>query len=312
MIHHIVFANNVANGCGSGGFQASPVNGYSVDYWAVVGNIAYNSAQNGQYECASAINNNYLQNYDTLPGTHVYVAGNFAWDTFDPNPCNGGTPTDGEGIDIANNNTHSYTGQTVVENNLMFWNGGRGVLIGDDPTGNIYVRFNTSYGSNLDTNQNYFGCAEIAGVANSNTQVYYNLVSTSQANGCGSHPIYAFSEQNGDGTNTFYNNWGYAQNGQPTLVYESGSFAFGPNNTFQNPEFANPPSSNPGPPNCSSFASVPACMATIIADFQPTAGASAYGRQPVESGSVSDPLFPQWLCNVNLPKGLVTMGCLSQ
>src|SRR5580700_6142100 len=54
--------------------------------------------------------NNYFQNYDTLPGTHVYVAGNFAWDNFDPNPCNGGTPTDGEGIDIANNNTYSYTG----------------------------------------------------------------------------------------------------------------------------------------------------------------------------------------------------------
>jgi hypothetical protein len=53
-------------------------------------------------------------------------------------------------------------------------------------------------------------------------------------------------------------------------------------------------------------------MGTIIADFQPTTGASAYGYQTPASGNVSDPLFPKWLCNVNLPKGLVTMGCLSQ
>jgi Abnormal spindle-like microcephaly-assoc'd, ASPM-SPD-2-Hydin len=312
MIHHIVFANNVANGCGGGGFQASPVNGYSVDYWAVVGNIAYNSTQNGQYECSAAINNNYFQNYDTLPGTHVYVAGNFAWDNFDPNPCNGGTPTDGEGIDIANNNTYSYTGQTVVENNLTFFNGRDGVLIAEDPTGAIYVVYNTSYGSNLAPNQNYFGCAEIGIVASSNTSIYSNLVETSQANGCGSNPIYAYSVQNGDGTNQVYNNWGWALNSQPTLIYDSGSFAFG-SNTFTNPAFTSAPSSTPVAPSCGSYASVPACMATLIADFVPTAsGASAYGRQPVESGSVSDPLFPQWLCNVNLPEGLVTMGCLSQ
>src|SRR6202043_725660 len=37
--------------------------------------------------------------------------------------------------------------------------------------------------------------------------------------------------------------------------------------------------------------------------------AKAYGYQVPSTTSVSDPLFPQWLCNVNLPAGLVTMGC---
>jgi hypothetical protein len=199
-----------------------------------------------------------------------------------------------------------------VENNLTFFNGRDGVLIAEDPTGAIYVVYNTSYGSNLAPNQNYFGCAEIGIVASSNTSIYSNLVETSQANGCGSNPIYAYSVQNGDGTNQVYNNWGWALNSQPTLIYDSGSFAFG-SNTFTNPAFTSAPSSTPVAPSCGSYASVPACMATLIADFVPTAsGASAYGRQPVESGSVSDPLFPQWLCNVNLPEGLVTMGCLSQ
>jgi hypothetical protein len=53
-------------------------------------------------------------------------------------------------------------------------------------------------------------------------------------------------------------------------------------------------------------------MTTVIANFTPTAaGAGAYGYQIPSSASVYDPLFPQWLCNVNLPSGLVTMGCVT-
>jgi hypothetical protein len=51
-------------------------------------------------------------------------------------------------------------------------------------------------------------------------------------------------------------------------------------------------------------------MSTVIANFTPTnAAAMAYGYQVPSSTPVYDPLFPQWLCNVNLPSGLVTMGC---
>jgi hypothetical protein len=53
-------------------------------------------------------------------------------------------------------------------------------------------------------------------------------------------------------------------------------------------------------------------MATVIANFTPTAAAAkAYGYQTPSTSSTSDPLFPQWLCNVNLPAGLITMGCVS-
>jgi hypothetical protein len=51
-------------------------------------------------------------------------------------------------------------------------------------------------------------------------------------------------------------------------------------------------------------------MATVIANYTPTvAAAKAYGYQQPSSTSVSDPLFPKWLCSVNLPAGLVTKGC---
>jgi hypothetical protein len=69
----------------------------------------------------------------------------------------------------------------------------------------------------------------------------------------------------------------------------------------------------PGAPSCGSASSVPNCMADVIANFTPTtAAAKAYGYQIPISGNMYDPLFPQWLCNVNLPAGLVTMGCLAQ
>jgi hypothetical protein len=55
---------------------------------------------------------------------------------------------------------------------------------------------------------------------------------------------------------------------------------------------------------------VPACMASVIANFTPTNSAVVgYGYQIPSPNQDYDLLFPQWLCNVSLPSGLVTMGC---
>jgi len=44
-------------------------------------------------------------------------------------------------------------------------------------------------------------------------------------------------------------------------------------------------------------------MATVIANFKPTtAAAQPYGYQVPSTVPNSDPLFPQWLCNVNLSR----------
>ena len=46
--------------------------------------------------------------------------------------------------------------------------------------------------------------------------------------------------------------------------------------------------------------------------FTPTvAAAKKYGYQVPSSVSIYDPLYPQWLCGVTLPSGLVTPGCLT-
>lgn len=54
-IHHIIFANNIANGCGKAGFEASTNGSAGVDYFAVVGNIVYGAAA-GSSLCESGIN----------------------------------------------------------------------------------------------------------------------------------------------------------------------------------------------------------------------------------------------------------------
>lgn len=77
-----------------------------------------------------------------------------------------------------------------------------------------------------------------------------------------------------------------------------------------NPSLTSP--AVPPAPSCGSSSSVPNCMATVITNFTPTTGGTTtYGYQTPSGTATFDPLFPQWLCNVNLPAGLVTSGCAS-
>lgn len=309
-IHHIIFANNVANGCEGGGFNSANYGSVSGDYLAFVGNIAYNTAH-GNGACDSAFSAYEPAQSDNLPGTHIYISGNFTWKNFDGDPCNNGGPTDGEGVILDTLSALGYAAQVVVQNNIVFLNGGKGIQTYLNSSAKIYIRSNTIYGNNGDTNQNYTNCGDLNISNSSLVDESYNLVATNSASGCGGNLIYAVSVLSGDGTDSVYNNFAFGANGQNSIASASGTFAFGPNNTLgTNPGFANPV--NPGAPNCGSASNVPNCMGAVISNFIPTtAAAKGYGYQVPTAPQTSDPLFPQWLCNVNLPAGLVTMGCVS-
>ena len=329
-IHHIIFANDVANGCTGGGpGSGNASTTASVDYLAIVGNIAYNAVA-GNGECYQGISIYQPIASDTLPGTHIYIAGNFSWDNVEPDPCAGGTPTDGEGIALDTLNglqggLPAYAQQVVVDNNIAVFNGSNGVALtgSGNSLAHVYLRNNTTYGNMTDANQNVAsGCGQInlSGYPDSSTTyavsftlAYANLAvpSGSTEPACGSNPAYAFTVYNGNGTDFVYNNLGYSAAGNNTLITGSTGFAYGPNNTFGvNPSFANPV--NPPAPSCGSSTSVPNCMATVIANFKPTnTAAKSSGYQIPSTVSRYDPLFPQWLCNVNLPAGLVTPGCVT-
>jgi hypothetical protein len=317
-IHHIIFANNVANGCQQGGFTTfNSGTTASADYIAIIGNIAYNAAQNGN-ECYSGISIYQPIQLDSLPGTHIYLAGNFSYGNLDANPCAGGTSTDGEGLifdtfDFSHGGGTPYIQQAVAENNILVNNGGRGIEVLNNSVGTlhagIYVTQNTSWGNLTDPNQNYTGCGEVTLESVSDTQVFGNLISTKSATGCGANVIYALSVAGADPTDSVDSNFAFGYNGNITYLSNSGTFAYGSKNILgTDPDFSNP--TIPGAPNCQGAANVTSCMASLIADFAPAApSAEGFGYQLPSSTPSSDPLFPQWLCNVTLPSGLVTLAC---
>ena len=319
-VHHIIFANDIANGCSNGGFSSS--NGgrslsASFDFIAYVGNIAYNSTFGGA-GCTSGFNIYQPLPFGTIPGTHIYIAGNFAWDNFDPNPCAGGRPTDGNGIildtlDGSQGGLKAYTQQIVVEDNFTLLNGGRGIEVGGggNTAAPVYIVHNTIYGNNRDKNQNNFDCGEIYLDRTRLTQTSSNLIATGSVTGCGSYNAFAMAVTNADTTDLIDNNFLFGLNGHFIVSANNGAFTFDPNNILgTDPRFLN--SVDPGPPSCASYSSVSACMAPVIANFSPSKiAANGYGYRMASNAAVHDPLFPQWLCIVGLPEGLVTMGCLT-
>lgn len=87
-IAFVAFINNVAANCplvgfGSDGFGGSLSS--SVDEFAVVGNIAFNTATSGDF-CGSSFGANVPVNVNALAGTHIYFAQNFGFASIN-SPC---------------------------------------------------------------------------------------------------------------------------------------------------------------------------------------------------------------------------------
>jgi hypothetical protein len=316
-IHHIIMANNVCNGAQGNGFTSASTGNFGVDYLAIIGNAAYNAAQSST-ECYSGISIYEPTNSDTFAGTHIYIAGNFSWHNFDNTACLSGTSTDGEGIildtiDWLGGGPGPYSGQIVVNNNILVGNGGRGFEGVDNYQGTgshspIYFEYNTLWDNGRDTVDTSTQ-SEVRVHSLTNTTVAYNIaVNNGTTSGQGSTQwAYYCTGSNASGSNSVTNTWGYNSSGNTFGVSGCSGFSYGPGNTSTNPVLASP--SVPGAPSCGSSASVPACMASMVSNFAPTtSGASAYGYQ-TPGASVYDPLFPQWICNVTIPSGLITMGC---
>ncbi len=320
-IHHIIFANDIANVCPLDGFAIGPYGVASVDYWVAVGNIAYSAGVSNTY-CGSGISAYEPAATDTLPGTHIYVAGNFSFSNTNPSGC-----YDGNGIifDTFDGDQTSmpvsYSQQSVIDNNISLSNGAVGVRIEYNNAGNgpnhatIYARHNTMWNNNSGTSQ--YGnptCGEMQLYETLSTHAYLNLAATAQAGCYGDpqNPAYAYSMINEDGTSSAYQNFEWSATGSYTQMIGALNFILGTNNiTNSNPNFSNP--TTPGAPICGTNSSVPDCMAPVISNFTPkNAAAVGYGYQVPGSAQTYDPLFPQWLCTVNLPAGMVTMGCLPQ
>jgi hypothetical protein len=319
-VHHIIVANNIVGPCGFDGI--SSVAGYKTnptigaDYLAYLGNIAYNTGGDSS-TCAAALSFWVPIPYDSQPGTHLYMAGNFAWG----NTSNCG---DGEGIIFdtfdgveGSSKQPPYAFQAVAENNLTVFNNGPGIQVDLNQNGSgshapIYFMHNTSAYNCLGPSTADY-CAEIVLGTTVNANSNSNLVVApsqyafggNSVNHYGSAVMYAPS-----GTNHISNEFAYSAYDYGVGSVGSAGFVAGAGNiTSTDPLLASPAA--PGTPSCSGYATTTECMATVIANFSPTnAAAASYGYQQPSSTPITNPYYPQWLCGVtDLPSGIVTLGC---
>jgi len=144
--HHLRFLDNVIHGFGTGGICS-----LDCDYVHLEGNVIYDTAKTSPYG-GSAISLCRAFNFDEAPGYHNVVRGNICHDNellvsvLETSGGNGRTLTDGNGIIIdvfqrsrANPRKphhqdrggplEPYRGRTLVENNLIYDNGGRGIHV---------------------------------------------------------------------------------------------------------------------------------------------------------------------------------------
>ena len=145
-----------------------------------------------------------------------------------------------------------------MDNNILIFNGGRGLESYLNTSANVYFRHNTVYGNNTQTGQQYLGnCGEIQFNASSTSQAFLNLAETNPVTGgCDYKHGYAYQVTNGSSTDFMYQNVAYDATGNHFGSSSSAGYNPGPNNITVYPRFVGPVEQ--GAPSCASYASVPA------------------------------------------------------
>jgi hypothetical protein len=336
-LHHIVFANDVANGCEGNGITTYGRGGagsVGVDYFVAIGNLVYNAAQ-GKSECFSGISLGMPSQLDSNTGTHIYLAWNILWHNIDGCPGH----TDGEGIVLDTFWGSNYTVRTVVENNLAIGNGGQGFEINGTRSPIVCSptswRNNTAYGNLADPRfKGYQADAEFQFGPYALCVTATNNIGQGTAGAIGGHPPNGMFVGVGDAsaTSVIDNNalyqgvskdhildWSAAYNCVSPHRSPVGPFINQINSTpkpicagmllGRDPGFANP--TIPTAPNCANFATTRDCMAPTLAAFVATnPGVAALGGEQTAAPTDANNTTP-FLCNIyhTLPTGLVPNRC---
>jgi prepilin-type processing-associated H-X9-DG protein len=154
--HHVSIIDNIARDSGCAGIGAQ-----QTDYITIERNVVHGNSMRSPWQC-SGISLYQAKNVDTAPGFHNFIRRNLSYSNMNIivdekiSKSNGKT-TDGNGIIIDDfrqtqygTGIPPYTGRTLIENNVVFDNGGRGIQIflSDD----VVIRNNTVFQDLKDTN----------------------------------------------------------------------------------------------------------------------------------------------------------------
>jgi parallel beta-helix repeat protein len=172
--HHTRIFKNEIHDSGCGG-----VSGQETDYLRIESNIIYRNSFRSPFLC-SGISIYQAVSFDAKPGFHNIIRGNISYANENKRAKEDGTVTDGNGI-IIDDFRHTqgqkklpkYTASTLVENNIVFDNGGRGIHIFQSD--NVVIRNNTVF-KNLKS-INLYGTTngELSAFFSSNIRFYNNI-----------------------------------------------------------------------------------------------------------------------------------------
>jgi parallel beta-helix repeat protein len=172
--HHIRILNNTVYGVPGGG-----IGGVRADYLHIEGNTIYDTGHGSEFG-NSAISLYKLANFDTGAGYHNIVRGNIIYFNRQTRPTVGvGQITDGNCVIIDDSRQQQggtlppYTGSTLIENNVCFNNGGRGIHV--FRSDNVDVFHNTLY-QNAQTDALDDGGSELSVVYAGNVRFRANIV----------------------------------------------------------------------------------------------------------------------------------------
>lgn len=144
--HHVQILKNNIHDSGCNG-----IGGGKVDYLLIEGNTTYKNAFTAPWQC-SGITLYQAFNFDDKPGFHNIIRGNVSYSNENKVlPSGGKEITDGNGIIIddfratqkRDEPQSKYRSATLVENNIVFDNGGRGIHVFQSDK--VVVRNNTSF-----------------------------------------------------------------------------------------------------------------------------------------------------------------------
>jgi hypothetical protein len=345
ILHHYAFINNVVfntnqafggNDC-PGGTCNHNVPGDGFDYWAIIGNIAQNSAQDGI--CLGAIDAVGVANQDTLPGTHIYVFNNFA---ISNNTADNGCVIDEEGSMFDTWDAHGYANQGVIANNIVYNSIRYGFQMfsqsfnTSSPTIKVY---NNTYFNNLqqtgtdsaDGELNWSFSSNGGSIAGWTFSVLRNIAYNTHATSPGGtthNPVYAAVIGG-----TTWSNFTFGSTGNENVLLGSATSCAGTcdsgvapftisnfnsnglgTNFITNPNFANTTdlfANHLGVPDCTGFENVSQCMGwdarnhslfplSVISDL--TAGCAqctGKGFQRPDIVCAPNPDYPAWLKGMN-------------
>jgi parallel beta-helix repeat protein len=172
--HHTQIFKNEIHDSGCGG-----VSGQETDYLHIESNLIYKNSFRSPFLC-SGISIYQAVASDSKPGFHNIIRGNISFANENKKIKEDGTVTDGNGI-IIDDFRHTqgqkqlpkYTASTLVENNVVFDNGGRGIHVFQSD--NVMVRNNTAFKNLKSSNLHGTTNGELSAFFSSNIRFYNNI-----------------------------------------------------------------------------------------------------------------------------------------